>query len=234
MRNMSLGRLVPLCLLLGAAAFPALAQLTAEQKALDLQTIASVYAKQYAPYEWKRDNLNFDLFDLRPWLDRARKSKDDLEYLEIVAEYVARLNDIHSYYSVNSDFTADLHLFTDIYDGKVLIEQVDRTYLPAARFDFAVGDEILQFDGRPVNDVVADIAKLNVFANPRSTARWSADYLVYRPQAVLPRAVELGTSATLLVRKADGSEKSYTIPWDKSGTELRKLGPLPNLIVNGR
>lgn len=205
-----------------------LAQLTPEQKLIDLQTIASLYAKQYAPYEWKRDNLGFDLFDLRPWVERAKLTKTDLEYLDLVAEYLAKLQDIHSYYIVNSDFVADLHLYTDIFEGKVLIEQIDRSYLPVSRFDFAVGDEIVQFDGRPVMDAVQSIAKITSFANTRSTLRWAADKLVYREQYLLPSAVAIGETATILVRRQDGSEKSYTIAWDKFGTPLTKLGPLPN------
>ena len=214
--------------LLTAITLPLAAQLTPEQKAIDFQTIASAYAKQYAPYEWKRDNLGFDLFDLRPWMERIRASKDDLAYLEIVNEYVAKLNDVHSYYILNSDFSADLHLFTDIYDGKLLIESIDRNHLPARTFDFAVGDEILQIDGRPVAQVIDEIGKLNSFANARSTRRWAADFVTYRTQIAQPRAAELGKSATLLIRKADGTEKSYTIDWEKDGTPITKLGPLPN------
>ena len=214
--------------LLAAITLPLAAQLTPEQKAIDFQTIASAYAKQYAPYEWKRDNLGFDLFDLRPWMERIRASKDDLAYLEILNEYVAKLNDVHSYYILNSDFAADLHLFTDIYDGKLLIESIDRNYLPARAFDFAIGDEILQMDGRPAAQIIEEIGKMNAFGNARSTGRWAADYVTYRTQGVQPRAAELGKSATLLIRKADGSEKSYTIDWDKSGTPVTKLGPLPN------
>jgi len=210
------------------AASSLFAQLTPEQKAIDLQTIASLYAKQYAPYEWKRDNLQFDLFDLRPWLERARATKTDVEYLDLVAEYTARLQDIHSYFTVNSDFAADLHIYTDIYDGKVLIESIDRSYLPASRFDFAVGDEIVLFDGKPVLDEIRYLSRFSSFANPRSTQRWAADYLSYRVQAYYPSAVSLGDTATLLVRRSDGTEKSYTITWEKSGTPLTKLGPLPN------
>lgn len=209
-----------------------LAQLTPEQKLIDLQTIASLYAKQYAAYEWKRDNLGFDLFDLRPWLERARLTRTDLEYLDLVAEYIAKLQDIHSYYIANSDFVADLGLYTDIFDGKVLIERIDRTLLPASRFDFAVGDEIVQFDGKPVEEALQAIAKLSSFGNPRSTQRWAADQLVYRQQSSLPSAGALGTTATLLVRRQDGSEKSYTIAWVKSGTPLLQLGPLPNLRLS--
>lgn len=209
-----------------------LGQLTAEQKSIDLQTVASLYAKQYAPYEWKRDKLGFDLFDLRPWLERARQTKTDLEYLDLLTEYTASLQDIHSYYITNSTFAADLHLYADIYDGKVRIEVIDRAYLPARIYDFGVGDEIVQIDGRPVLEVVQEIGKLSSFANLRSTQRWAADLLVYRQQAYLPRTAELADNAVILVRRQNGAEKTYTIPWDKTGTPLTKLGPLPNFRLN--
>ncbi len=212
--------------------FTLCAQLTPEQKALDLQTIASLYAKQYAPYEWKRDAIGFDLFDLRPWLERARQSKTDLEYLDLVAEYIASLQDIHAYYAANSDFGAYLPIYTDIFDGKVLIEDIDRSYLPASRYDFAVGDEVIQFDGKPVMDVVAAISRLTSFANPRSTQRWAADQLVYRQQVYLPSAGLLPDTATLVVRRQDGTEKTYSIAWEKFGTPLKSLGPLPDFRLS--
>jgi hypothetical protein len=210
---------------------PAAAQLTVQQKLTDFQAIVSLYAKQYAPYEWKRDTQGFDLYNVAPWVDRIRRSTDDLEYLQILTEYTASLNDIHSSYSVRSNFTADLHLYTDIYDGRVLIEQIDRFYLPASRFPFEVGDEVVQFDGRPVMDVVRELARSYKFANERSTMRYAADLLVYRPQALLPLAVRLGDTATLLIRRADGTETSHTIRWDKTGFPVTRMGPVPNIPV---
>lgn len=211
--------------------WPAAAQLTVEQKLADFQTLVSLYAKQYAPYEWKRDTQGFDLYKVAPWVDRIRKSTDDLDYLQILGEYVAGLNDIHSSYATRSNFVADLHLYTDIYDGRVLIEQIDRFYLPASRFPFEVGDEVVQFDGRPVMDVVRDLSRTVKFGNERSSMRYAADLLVYRPQSTLPLAPRLGESATLLIRRADGSEATHTIRWDKTGYPVTKLGPVPNVPV---
>lgn len=206
---------------------PAAAQLSVEQKLLDFQSLVSLYAKQYAPLEWKRDTQGFDLYQVAPWVERIRRSADDLDYLQILGEYVAGLNDIHASYAVRSNFIADLHLYTDIYDGRVLIEQIDRFYLPASRFPFEVGDEVVLFDGRPVMDVVRELSRTAKFANERSTARYAADLLVYRPQAILPLAARLGESSSLLIRRADGTETTYTIPWDKTGYPVTKLGPVP-------
>src|SRR5262245_10069058 len=84
------------------------AQLTPEQRARDLQNLAALYAKRYAPYIWKQQAFGFDLFDVKPWLERVRTAKDDLEFFEIEAEYVASLQDTHSGFSVPSNFVANL------------------------------------------------------------------------------------------------------------------------------
>jgi hypothetical protein len=90
---------------LAAAAF---AQLLPEQKLLDFQQLAALYAKQYAPSEWKRAALKVDLLQLSPWLARVRNTKTDIEFYEICAEYVASLNDAHSQFFLPTDFQADL------------------------------------------------------------------------------------------------------------------------------
>ena len=50
--------------------------LTKNQRDADLVQLASTFAKQYAPYEWKRDVFGFDLFRLTPWLQRAHHADE--------------------------------------------------------------------------------------------------------------------------------------------------------------
>ena len=95
-----------LLLTLGLLAGACHAQLLPDQKLLDFQQLAALFAKQYAPYEWKRDALGVDMLRLAPWLDRVRATKSDLEFYEISAEYIASLNDVHAEYFLPSDFQA--------------------------------------------------------------------------------------------------------------------------------
>jgi hypothetical protein len=66
-------------LLLVTAVSTAQAQraLTEEQRLADLNQLSSFYAKNYAPYEWKRDVFGFDLLSLARWVPRTF-NKDDL------------------------------------------------------------------------------------------------------------------------------------------------------------
>src|SRR6476660_10265691 len=115
-------------LLLTFSVMTAFAQdaLTRDQRTSDLTQPASQYAKNYGPYEWKRDVQGFDLMRLTPWLQRIRHS-DDLDFQEALIEYVASLNDAHDFVSFPSNFSATSGITTDIYAGKVLVDSINRS-----------------------------------------------------------------------------------------------------------
>jgi peptidase S41-like protein/PDZ domain-containing protein len=202
------------------------AQLTTDQKVFDFQMLASLYAKQYAPYEWKRDVVKFDLLNLKPWLDRARTTRTDIDFWDLCAEYVASLNDAHDSYVVPSEFIADLGFDVDIYDGRPLIEFVSRFLLPQSRYPFQAGDELISVDGKPVQQWLAEFAKVSSFANPRSTDRWNAQYLTVRSQDFYPRAGEVGDTATVVIKRRGGANETYVIPWTTDGLRLVNAGPV--------
>src|SRR6188508_1141079 len=99
--------------------------LTREQRIADLSQLASQYAKNYGPYEWKRDALGFDLLRLTPWLQRVHHS-DDLDFQEALIEYVASLNDAHDNIAFPTTYFISLPMSLDIYDGKALIDGINR------------------------------------------------------------------------------------------------------------
>src|SRR5260221_6493759 len=84
------------------------AQLTVDQRIADFQQLVGLYVKNYGPYEWKRDALKFDLFKTAPWIDRIKAAKDDLDFYEVMVDYVASLNDAHDTYTLSSTFVASL------------------------------------------------------------------------------------------------------------------------------
>ncbi|MGH9722355.1 MAG: PDZ domain-containing protein [Bryobacteraceae bacterium] len=203
----------------------AFAQLTTGQKLADFNFLAGLYAKQYAPYEWKRTLFGFDALNIGPWLDRAAKTKDDLDFYELCIEYVASLQDSHDSFSLRSDFVASLGLSVDIYDGKVLIDSIGRTRLPLAAYPFVIGDELVSVDGIPAGQLIDAFSKYAIQSNSRSTRRMAAARIVTRPQSRMPHAVDLGETAAVEIRRANDALEAYTIPWLKAGTPL-SVGPV--------
>jgi hypothetical protein len=211
------------------------AQMTPEQRIVDFTQLASLYAKQYGPYEWKREIAKFDLLDIKPWLARVAAAKDDLEFLEICVDYVAALRDSHVFFSIPSAFFASLPISVDIYDGKVLIEGINRRLLPAGDYPFEIGDELVSVDGITSEEWMTRLDKYSrSWANPRGSRRLAASRIVTRPQSVMPRAHEVGDTATIAVRRAGGEIETYTIDWQKSGVPLFQAGPVPSPKTSSR
>jgi C-terminal processing protease CtpA/Prc len=202
-------------------------QLTQVQKQTDFENLASLFVTSYAPAQWKLQLFGYNLDKISPWLAQVQQTTDDISFYEVMAEYVASLNDAHSLYLNPSDFVADLKFTCDIYDGKVLIDSIDRKALPAGKFSFQIGDELVMVDGRTPDDYIKDFSRFRSSANPISTSRETAGRIPLRLQYLDPRAEELGSAATVVIRRQAGNLETYTIPWVKSGTPLTKIGPTP-------
>jgi hypothetical protein len=202
--------------------------LTEPQRIADLNQLASFYAKNYAPYEWKRDVFGFDLLRLNQWMKDLHK-QDDLDFQEVLIDYVASLNDAHDYIAFPTTFSASLGMSLDIYDGKVLIDGINRTLLPIAQFPFVIGDELISIDGRPAQDAIASFRKYAISANPRSTDRAAAARIASRSQQIMPHISDLGQTATVVIRAAStGAQNTYFINWSKSGIPVTSQGPVPS------
>jgi len=202
--------------------------LSSKQRIADLEQLASFYDKNYAPYEWKRDVIGFDLLRLTPWLQRIQHS-DDLDFQEALIEYVSSLNDAHDSIAFPTTLFASLGLSVDIYDGKVLIDSINRLALPIAQFPFVIGDELVSVDGTPVQTLIESFRKYAIAANQRSTDRIAATRIVSRSQQIMPHTSDLGDAATLAVRLAStGATNTFVVPWLKSGIPITSQGPLPS------
>ncbi len=202
--------------------------LTSDQRISDLTELAAFYAKNYAPYEWKRDAIGFDLLRLTPWLQRIHHS-DDLDFQEALIEYVASLNDAHDYIAFPTTFSASLGMSVDIYDGKVLIDSINRTVLPVAQYPFNIGDELVSLDGRSTQNLIESFRRYAIAANQRSTDRTAATRIVSRNQQIMPHISDLEDTATVVIRLAStGAANTYNIPWVKSGLPITSQGPVPS------
>jgi hypothetical protein len=209
----------------GAAAW---AQLTAEQKLFDFQQMASMYAKNYAPLEWKRQINGLDLYELSAWANRVRASKSDVEFADILFEFAARLDDGHTQTLLPAAFVATLPMATDLYEGRILIEGIDRRALPAARFPFVAGDEVVAVDGVTAEQWLEQMSRYGFGGNPRTNRRIAADYVGYRAQSVFPFAARIGETAKITVKRDNGAAEDYEIPWTKRGVALENFGKVPS------
>lgn len=214
---------------------PTFAALTKEQKILDFTVLAQTFATNYGPYHWKVRAFNVDALNLKPWLAKVEATKDDLEFLDVLVDYVANLQDGHVSLSFPASFVATLGFSTDLYDGKVLIDSISRRQQPLSRFPAVIGDEVVSMDGVPVNQLLDRFAKYKMTGNPRATRRQAAGLLTIRPQEVIPAAASLGDTVEVEVRRAaSGTLEKYTLPWTKTGIAFTDLGRVPTALTTAR
>src|ERR1051325_855413 len=210
------------------------AQLTHQQKLSDFRSLVGLYNKQYGPYEWKVQAFDFDLLQLQPWLEQVNASRDDLEFYDICVGYVASVQDSHDEFILPSGYEVYLPFTADIYDGRVLIDFIDRTALDPQTYPFQVGDELLSVDGKAVGDWIADLRPYaaNGQGNPVSRDRLAVATILDRYQAFYTYAsmVHPGDNATIVVRSQNGQIAAYTIMWQAFGAylPLDHQGPVPN------
>lgn len=210
------------------ASLPGRAQLLPEQRRADFEQLAAFVSRAYAPYEWKRERFGIDALRIGPWLERVRAAQSDLEYFEICAEYLASLRDLHTGFSVPSTFTASISLGVDLYDGRPLIDSINRQELPASTYGFQIGDEVVSVDGEPVADWIERVARLQSFGDERATRRWALDQLFFRAQAAIPSAPRINTQARIVVkRRLTGALETFEIPWQVTGVPYTVSGPVP-------
>jgi len=209
------------------------ADLTLAQKTSDFMQLVALYAVNYAPYELKRDVFGFDLYNVQPWLDQINQSKTDVDFFDICTRYIASLQDSHDEFTINSDYEGWMHMDGDIYDGKFLIDYIDRTYLSARTYPFTIGDQLISVDGAAVADLLTKFAPyaVNGSSNPVSRQRLGAATITDRYQGWYPLA-SVGANATIVVLRnsgpTSGAMETYTIPWDITGTLVTSAGIIPS------
>lgn len=213
-----------------AVSVPAFAQLTTDQRLADFNYLQAIYQRQYASRAWKIQALGYDPVDGSKYIPLIRAAKDDLAFYEICMQYVAAFQDGHLTFTMPSEFYADLGIRADYYDGKPLIDSIDRFTYPASRFPFKIGDEVVSIDGVPIGDIVARNAKLQSVGSGRATQRFALQLAFFVRQTLIPRAVELPDTSQVVIRSGDdGSVKTYTLSWFKFGEPVTKLGSLQSL-----
>jgi len=160
-------------------------------------------------------------------LNKINATKDDLQFFDVMAEYVSSLNDAHDVYTLPANFVARLNFSVDIYDGALLVDSIGRSRLPANEFPFLIGYELVSIDGIDAQRILDTLLRYDTAANPRSTRRLAAGLLTLRPQVLIPSAPNVPEVSTVVFRRPDGVMESYRIPWTKSGVPLTTVGKYP-------
>jgi C-terminal processing protease CtpA/Prc len=206
----------------------AYAQMSLDQKLSDFGQLAGLFSKHYSFTEWKQQAIQYNSLDLAPWISRIQNGTDDLSFFEVCMEYVAANQDAHTTFILPTTYEAALGFTADLYDGKALIDNIDQTVVDTTIFPAQIGDELVSVDGKPIADIITSYLPFINDGNSRSARRTATTLATVRVQEYIPRAPEVGDTATVVVRRQSGNLETYTLPWQKSGDAYTIVGPAPD------
>lgn len=209
--------------LLGFVFIPLLvtaSSLTQMQKSRDFDQICSIVETSYGPLQYKDQWLGVSIRDLQ---DRYRKTlletTTNHDFYYGLVKFFAEFRDSHTSMSIPTTHRSFLGFTTDLVEGKVVIDSVNRQYLPAAIFPYDRGDEIVSLDGKPIADVLSELGQY-IGAGYQSTKQR------YAAMAVSSRAgsrVPVATGPTIVAirpRATPNVVRRSALNWIETGSPL--------------
>ncbi len=159
--------------------------ITDEERASDFEQLGSMLHSHYGPYDYKKNLFKIDLEALVKKYSDESKGLTNLEFYHQINKFVAEFHDSHFRTQAKVNHVSMLGFIADRIQGKVLLDRIDRSLLPESGFPFERGDEILEINGKPVADTVAEIAKYLPMGYDESALRMASVLVGIRPAALV-------------------------------------------------
>lgn len=157
---------------------------TKEAMLNDLEALKNTYQVKYAPAIWKKQYLNWDLEDAAA---QAVESIEQLEqpsvkqYQAIVMQFLQSMQDLHvNVQFFSTEFSALLFCIKEI-DNRFFISAVHSLYSEVFADKLNKGDEVLEFNGVPIQTVFEGIMQQKHYNSEDPTYRAiAARYMTLR------------------------------------------------------
>lgn len=181
----------------------------------NLEFIKDVFETKYAPAEWKKAHFDWDLnksmFDAKMKI-RTPTDLSLKEYQSILRQFFFSLRDYHSSILFHSTEGAFLPFRIQGINGKYFVSWISASE-KFHSYSLSIGDQIIEFDGRDVHDVIQELKSKELGANNPETDQLMAEDVLTDRIAALGHAVPRGT-VLLKVLSLDDPEGRYVeVPW---------------------
>ncbi|MGZ3735562.1 MAG: protease-like activity factor CPAF [Bdellovibrionota bacterium] len=199
-----------------------------------LEAMRAVYSAEYAPADWKKHYIGYDL---NTELDKelaALHAKPDLtqaDAREILKNFVYAMHDYHVSISFLSTEAATLPLTIRSGGGRYFIAAIDRSKLGEKAFPFHLGDEVLTFDNKPVALAAAEVAS-QFTANIAGTDAALSELRLTSRSASRGLRVPQGPVSLGIVRKGEGVARGVQLIWDYTPELINPRAPLGALLAS--
>ncbi len=184
----------------------------------DIDFITNTFDSVYAPADWKKQIINWDL---QIEAEKARnkiQSSESInlkEYQLIVKDLLKSTQDYHVNVGFFRSKSATLPFTIKSAENRYFIVDIDKNHPNSRQIKFKVGDEILEFDGKPIKNAISDISKIISDSN-NATDDALAELLLTQRHASMLVNVPEGSVKVKVLAEDSTKPNDYTLNWHKT------------------
>ena len=180
-----------------------------------IDAMAFIIGQQYAPKQWKKEFISWDL------KSEVKKAKNKIlgtenltvkDYHIVLKDLFYSMQDYHTGVYFYATELATLPFVVRSAQGRYFIVWIDREKFSKQAFPFSVGDEIVTFNERPIQEEI-DLILSEIGANTIPTQKaLAAQYLTSR-RAFTGMVVPKGTVTLGILKKGEKEVQSFQTAW---------------------
>jgi len=228
-----------LTFLITLLSFSTMAEVSKMQRKMvnTLSVIEEIFDTVYAPTQWKSDFANWKL---EVEIDRAKervlgsKEISVKEFQVIVRDFFNSTLDYHVGISFHAREKASLPFFIKRAEERYFFTYINRKSLSKESFPFKPGDELVSFDGRPIQEVI-DEMKLTLGNNTAETSQALAEFTLVSRRAGSAVKVPKGPVTLAIKRKGEERVVEHQIAWKYTPESIHYdslLPPIDSVMSN--
>ena len=200
--------------------------LTPGQKMSDLHQLVAQVQSGYGPLRYKADERGIRLEELaNQYALKVLKTKTNGEYYYLLNQFIAEFHDSHFGGLVPTTHEASLPFSTDLVEGKVLVDEINRENLPETTFPFAKGDEVVSVDGTPALELAEHLGSYYGSGDAATALRNGAEGVAWRAGTRVP--VPAATEAVVKIRHGTTSViDEVKLSWTRKGEPMDEFAQL--------
>jgi hypothetical protein len=203
-------------LMASAQARAAAAESVQESAIGALYGMRSIYQAKYAPADWKKAQIGYDLetqFQKSLSALQANPALSVAESRSVFSDFIYAMKDYHVSIKFLSTEAAKLPFTVRGAGDRYFIVDIDRAKLPENQFPFSIGDEIVGFGGLKTADAVAAL-QAQLPTNVPETDRAVAENRLTDREAARGLAVPKGPLVIDVLSPGSPKPASFELIWD--------------------
>lgn len=202
----------------------------------DLEVIHNVFQTQYAPIHWKMNEVGWSLPGEMALARAKIESKADIsikDYQRILKDFFYSLHDYHASINFYSTEAALLPFQLRSTNGRYFITGIDKEELPPELRTLQVGDEVLEFDGMPIDLAFKRFEEEELAPHKTATDRAFGEIFFTARFGAEGHLVPKGACAVKIDHRGTRRIKEYRTEWIYSAEEVANISlPLPYKGIN--